>query len=182
MQIYLVRHGETDWNRENRLQGQTDIPLNNTGISQAYQLRQKINARNLKFDAVYVSPLQRTLKTAQIIVPGFPITLDNNLRERNAGQFEGKDPALIFDGEIDFLDETLNSDAFGVEPIRDFHSRAVDFLQNLQVSYPDNAKILVVSSNGLMKRLVSIITETPFDRIPNFQNAEIYEYNLISHV
>ncbi len=84
MQIYLVRHGETDWNRENRLQGQTDIPLNNTGISQAHQLRQKINARNLKFDAVYVSPLQRTLKTAQIIVPGFPITLDDNLKERNA--------------------------------------------------------------------------------------------------
>lgn len=115
-------------------------------------------------------------------MPGFPITLDNNLKERNAGQFEGKDPVLIFDGEIDFLDETLNSDAFGVEPIRDFHARAVDFLQNLQVSYPDNTKILVVSSNGLMKRLVSIITETPFDRIPNFQNAEIYEYNLISHV
>jgi len=86
MQIYLVRHGETDWNRENRLQGQTDIPLNNTGISQAYQLRQKINARNLKFDAVYVSPLQRTLKTAQIIVPGVPNASDNNLKERSAGQ------------------------------------------------------------------------------------------------
>ncbi len=62
MQIYLVRHGETDWNRENRLQGQTDIPLNNTGISQAYQLRQKINARNLKFDAVYVSPLLNSIR------------------------------------------------------------------------------------------------------------------------
>lgn len=179
MKLYLVRHGETDWNARGLLMGQADIPLNATGIQQAEALRAKIAARGLEFDAAYVSPLQRAAQTAQIILsPDFPIVFDDRLKERNAGEFQGGSPRKLFDHEIDFLDMNLNSGAFSVEPIQDFHGRARAFLQDLRQSHPNEAKILVVSSNGLMKRLSSILTNVPPEDTPRFQNAEIYEYTL----
>lgn len=177
MKLYLVRHGETDWNAQGLLMGQADIPLNVTGLQQAEALRAKIAARGLVFDAAYVSPLQRTTQTAQIILPpDFPLIFDERLKERNAGEFQGGSPRKLFDHEIDFLDMNLNSGAFGVEPIQDFHGRAVSFLQDLQKLHPSDAKVLVVSSNGLMKRLSSILSGIPPEDTPRFQNAEIYTY------
>lgn len=58
MKIFLARYGQTDWNAESRVQGRTDMPLNEVGRAQAEKLREKI--KNLEFDAVYSSPLQRT--------------------------------------------------------------------------------------------------------------------------
>lgn len=180
MKLYLVRHGETDWNTKGILMGQADIPLNNAGIQQAEVLRDKIAACGLKFDAVYASPLQRTAQTANIILPpGSTIIFSDLLKERNAGEFQGGSPRALFDHEIDFLDMNINSDAFGVEPIQDFHARATKFLQLLQRSHSSDASILVVSSNGLMKRMASILTNTQPGEIPRFQNAEIYEYELL---
>lgn len=178
MKLYLVRHGETDWNAKGILMGQTDIPLNTTGIQQAEALRDKITQRGLEFDAVYASPLQRTAQTAKIILPSeSTIIFSDLLKERNAGEFQGGSPRKLFDHKIDFLDMNLNSDAFGVEPIQDFHTRAAKFLQLLQQSHSSDASILVVSSNGLMKRMASILTNAQPDAIPRFQNAEIYEYD-----
>lgn len=178
MKLYLVRHGETDWNAEGVLMGQADIPLNTTGIQQAEALRDKIAQRGLEFDAVYASPLQRTAKTAEIIVPEFPIIFHDGLKERGIGQFQGRPANEVFDNKIDFLDVGLNSSAYGVEPIRAFHARAMVFLSDLPKFHPRDAKILIVTSNGLMKRLASILTKTPPQDVPNFQNAEIYEYEL----
>lgn len=178
MKLYLVRHGETDWNAQGILMGQADIPLNAHGIQQAKVLRDKIAQQGLGFDAVYSSPLQRTAETAQIITPDSPIIYLDVLKERGAGQFQGGSSEKLFNSEIDFLDIKLNSGAFGVEPIQDFHNRAMVFLLDLPKFHPKNAKILVVTSNGLMKRLVSIITKTSPEDIPNFHNAEIYEYDI----
>lgn len=63
--IYIVRHGQTDWNLEGRYQGRTDIDLNETGIKQAEKIRQEL--KSVKFDKVFSSPLKRAYKTAQII-------------------------------------------------------------------------------------------------------------------
>ena len=178
MKLYLVRHGETDWNAKGIIMGQADIPLNANGVRQAEALRDKIIKSGLEFDAIYVSPLQRTTQTAQIIAPGFQMIFSNNLKERAVGQFQGRPTKELFDGQIDFLDPGLNSGAFGVEPILQFHARAMVFLKDLPKFHPHDAKILVVTSNGLMKRLASIITKTPPEDIPNFHNAEIYEYEI----
>lgn len=178
MKLYLVRHGETDWNVAGILMGQTDISLNATGIKQAEALRDKIIQRGLEFDAVYASPLQRTAKTAEIIAPGSPIIFRDALKERGIGQFAGHPARELFGNKVDFLDVELNSGAYGVEPIRDFHARTTDFLQKLQASHSSDAQILVITSNGLMKRLVSIITKTSPQDAPNFRNAEIYEFEL----
>lgn len=178
MQLYLVRHGETDWNIEHRAQGHTDIPLNRNGIAQAEKLRDGIKNRGLQFDAVYTSPLQRTLKTAQIITDGqYDLILDDRLKERSLGKLEGEVVEDWGQFGVDLFDMQLNASDFGVEPIRDFQQRAESFLDEIRQKHPTNAKILAVTSNGYMKR-IHMVLNNDFHDIPKFHNAEIYTYEI----
>ena len=90
--LYLVRHGETDWNRQRRIQGLTDIPLNETGRAQARATGMLLSRR--PWDGIFSSPLGRAAETASIIAAevglGAP-TLVDALVERNYGQAEGLD-------------------------------------------------------------------------------------------
>lgn len=85
----LVRHGETDWNRDGRIQGQTDVPLNDRGREQARQLAEELEGS--EFDAVYASDLVRARETAEIVAAwtGLPVVVDADLRELNFGAWEG---------------------------------------------------------------------------------------------
>jgi broad specificity phosphatase PhoE len=87
--VFLFRHGETDWNREGRLQGHTDVPLNAAGIDQARLLGEKLRPHRL--ETVVSSDLARALATAKIIADalGIPIVTDRGLRETNVGAAEG---------------------------------------------------------------------------------------------
>jgi len=88
--LYLARHGETDWNRQQRWQGQTDIPLNSTGRAQAQRLAHKV--AHLGLTHVYASDLSRARQTGQIIAEHLglpPVEAFSDLRERNFGVFEG---------------------------------------------------------------------------------------------
>jgi len=87
--ICFVRHGETDWNVEKRIQGHTDIPLNATGRAQA--LAMAFNAAHMSFSALYSSDLQRAVDTARALAQreGLEINLLAQLRERNFGIFQG---------------------------------------------------------------------------------------------
>ncbi len=89
MLVCFIRHGETDWNLERRIQGQTDIPLNARGQEQARQLAS--TAGNLALDAIYSSDLQRALDTAHAIGQqlGLPVQPLPALRERSFGVLEG---------------------------------------------------------------------------------------------
>ncbi len=88
--IILVRHGETEWNRDNRLQGNKNSPLTEQGISQAYNTGKIL--KNIRIDKVYSSPLQRAVHTAKIITDNRNLNLvyNNNLKEINLGPWEGK--------------------------------------------------------------------------------------------
>ena len=77
--IYVVRHGQTDWNLEGRFQGRIDIPLNEKGKSQAKKTKEKLEG--IKFDKVFSSPLKRALETAKIITDE-PIDIDDRIIER----------------------------------------------------------------------------------------------------
>ena len=81
----LVRHGETDWNAERRLQGHTDIDLNEHGKAQAAQMAKAIKAIDLKFDVLYTSDLQRAAKTAGAIETLFntKAIVNSSLRHHN---------------------------------------------------------------------------------------------------
>ncbi len=91
-ELYLVRHGETDWNRQRRIQGLTDIPLNDTGRAQA-RVTGRLLARR-SWDAVYASPLSRARETAEIIAAELGVpepTVLAAIVERNYGAAEGLD-------------------------------------------------------------------------------------------
>lgn len=87
--IILIRHGETDWNAENRYQGQMDPSLNERGIAQARGLAEGL--RGLGIQVLYSSPLRRALQTAQIIAQalGIPLHTDPRLKEIRQGEWEG---------------------------------------------------------------------------------------------
>jgi probable phosphoglycerate mutase len=87
---YLARHGETDWNRERRWQGQTDIALNAAGRAQAEDLAAKVERSAIEH--VHTSDLSRARETAEIVARRLglgPVAIDPDLRERNFGVFEG---------------------------------------------------------------------------------------------
>lgn len=97
--IYLIRHGETDWNVLRRFQGQSLVPLNPTGLRQAARVARRVTGERLT--ALYSSDLPRAMQTAQAIaaVTGLPIVADARLREVDVGQWQGH----TFD-EIEALD------------------------------------------------------------------------------
>lgn len=161
MSIYVVRHGQTDWNVQNILQGCTNIPLNETGLKQAHEL--KNNIKNIKIDLLISSPLNRTLSTAKIInVNNLPIITDVRLLERGFGELEG-----IKGTDYDihsFWDYERNLHYKNAECIQDFFKRVYSFLNDLEKNYPDK-NVLLVTHNG-----VAIAIDCYFNGFPKDNN------------
>ena len=94
MQLYIVRHGETVWNLEHRVQGQTDVPLTDNGRKQAKELQKLVSSLNI--DVVISSPLIRAKETAQILVDNkLPVHTDDRIIERDWGLNEGEIVDLV---------------------------------------------------------------------------------------
>lgn len=95
-QIFLIRHGQTDWNLEDKYQGRTDIPLNETGRAQAKKTALFLKQKNAPLVALYSSDLQRAHQTAMEIAELFllNITLAPDLREGHLGKLEGLTKAV----------------------------------------------------------------------------------------
>ena len=92
MPLYLIRHGQTDWNLQRRWQSRTDTPLNDTGYRQAGAMQRELCRRNLIFSRVICSPLSRAQETTRIILDGSTNTVETNeaLLEINLGDYEGR--------------------------------------------------------------------------------------------
>jgi broad specificity phosphatase PhoE len=90
LKLYLIRHGETDWNADGRIQGHSDVELNERGLEQARRLALRIGEEK-EFIAIYSSPLIRAYRTAELmgIALGLHVTPDPRLLERSLGQLEG---------------------------------------------------------------------------------------------
>jgi broad specificity phosphatase PhoE len=89
--VYLIRHGETQWNTQRRWQGQADIPLNTSGIQQAELLAEWIHTRDVAFSAIYSSDLKRSFMTAQAIADRLQLETSSSQawREIHVGKWEG---------------------------------------------------------------------------------------------
>ena len=160
MKLYVVRHGQTDWNVQNLLQGSTDIDLNKTGISQAHETAQ--NLSNIHFDAIYCSPLKRAICTADIINSNrnLPVIKDIRLIEREFGDFEGL-PGMNVDFKK-YWNYYKNASDKNVEPIQDFFDRVTEFLNDIISKYQNTEKnILVVTHNGVNLAIDSLINGIP---------------------
>jgi len=139
--IYIVRHGQTDWNREHRIQGHMDIPLNEVGIKEAYVVKDKL--KDIDFDLVFSSPLKRAYQTAQIIT-NKPIRIDDRLIERSNGTLEGVSDTELF-SKINWDDE---DNPYGIEKLSDLRYRVNSFLDEIINNY-SNQNILVVTHAGI---------------------------------
>ena len=95
MKIYLMRHGETKWNKRSKLQGQVDIPLAPKGIEQAEMTSEGM--KDIPFDHIFSSPLKRAYKTAQVVRRDRPIEIvrDDRLKEMSFGTSVIRDSVLI---------------------------------------------------------------------------------------
>lgn len=156
--IYLVRHGETDWNLKGIIQGNTDIPLNKNGRIQAKELKKKLAKVN--FDKVYSSDMKRAKETAEIIVEGSGLSVDTDvlLREGSFGKFEGKHFSFIskFEQDKKFRDKVFHGGYGGVEPIKSIKERIFKFLKNI-VKQNINKQVLVVTHGGVIRNFLNEI-------------------------
>ena len=146
MKLYFVRHGQTDWNIQNRLQGSVDVPLNNTGIQQARILADKLSP--VYIDVIISSPLKRALDTARIINQdrNTELITDVALLERSFGCLEGISGDK-YDKNI-FWDYTKNYRYKDVEPVQEFFNRVHTYLEEVLKTYRDKS-VLLVAHNGV---------------------------------
>lgn len=178
MKIYIVRHGQTDWNKQGIIQGTTDIPLNETGEQQALLTKQKLE--NVSFDCIYCSPLLRAKQTAEIINKGndYPFILDDRLYERNFGLFEGSNVKEINFRE--FWDLKKNSCRNEEEKAIDFFNRVHAFLNDIVKLEYDN--VLIVAHGGVSLPVYSYFCELKEDydyAKYMLQNCEVACYDTV---
>jgi probable phosphoglycerate mutase len=173
--LCIVRHGETDWNVEKRIQGHTDVPLNATGRAQA--LAMSFNAAHHRFGAVYSSDLSRAVETARYVAEreDEPVRAMPELRERHYGIFQGLtavEAAVSHpDAHARYVARDLDYDFDTGESLRGFAARVLRGLDWLARHHVGQT-VLAVSHSGVLDVLYRHATgrllETPRDfEIPN---------------
>ena len=149
MKIYLLRHGETDWNIEGRLQGRMDIPMNESGKEQIATIGQFLKDSGFCVDRIISSPLLRAKETTEIISKAINfegnILFDELLLERSFGKLEG----VLWSPQID-----LNDAKHGIESVDALCRRAREVL----LKYIDEKDILVVAHGAIIKAIVAALT------------------------
>lgn len=164
MNIYVIRHGQTDWNKEKIMLSTTDIELNKVGIKQAEEATKIVD--KLAYDLVISSPLLRTRETTEIINRNNlkPVFYDNRIVERNAGDLEKKSTNdIIFK---DYWNYYLNLEYKNAENIKDFFLRVYDFIDEIKIKYKDK-NLLIVTHNGVCRAI-----RTYFEGIVNKGNLK----------
>jgi broad specificity phosphatase PhoE len=181
--IYVIRHGETDWNKNHRFQGQTDIKLNEAGREQALKLRPLM--QQLQIESVFSSSLSRAYETAELATQDLKLTIqkDERLRETNIGEAEGLT-----------LDEVLAK--FGQESLlkwRSYEERLLDFRFTngeskrqmmfrarqafLVIAQSSNRSNIAVFGHGMVMRAMTYIfgEGVPWD-LQIFSNGSVHHY------
>lgn len=162
----LIRHGETAWNVERRLQGQTDIPLNNQGKEQAANLAAALQRRGQRFDALYSSDLSRAHHTAQPLaaVLALNITLLPDLRERHFGVLQG---VSLHEGAEQqpqawqaYASRNVEHDLDGGESLQQFAQRVRNALERLAADHAGDT-VLLVSHGGVLDVMYRIACGQP---------------------
>jgi 2,3-bisphosphoglycerate-dependent phosphoglycerate mutase len=183
--LCLIRHGETSWNAERRLQGHTDIPLNSSGALQARQMAQALKDIKLTFDVLYTSDLKRAADTANAVVQLFGVDaqIDSALRERHFGALQGLSigdaPLLQPDIWQAHIARDLEHELAGGESIRQFALRVQNVLDRIQVEHAGKT-ILIVSHGGTLDMMYRIASKRPLsaERVVSVPNASL---NWITH-
>ncbi len=164
--LYIVRHGQTQWNLKRIVQGHTDSPLTSEGVMQARTLGKQF--KNIDFAAAYSSDSLRAKRTAEIISLEKKLTIKTTefLRERFLGKLEGKpfnnhinELKYVFEEYIDeqektLLEQLINKDLIkDVEPMENIIARFIPFIREIAITHIGD-KVLVVSHGGVLLRFI----------------------------
>lgn len=180
MNLYMVRHGETEWNNQRKIQGRADTPLNEIGKKQALETRDKLS--NIDIDLIICSPLVRAKQTAEIINSGRKIDIiyDDRITERSFGKLEGHS---INDYNFnEFWDYYKNVEFEDIETMHDLFNRVYRFLDDIISKYNDK-NILIVSHGGVGVPVYcyfnnSIPTGSLFEAGLQLKNCEVKKYEI----
>jgi len=173
-EFYVVRHGETAANSRNIVQGQSDVPLNDTGLAQAARLAERL--KTVRFDAVYSSDLSRAMRTARIVAPGCEPIPTRALREWDLGDWVGRpldEVKRLYPDEVDgFLHDREELRITGGESKREAYGRVCRFLDEL-AERESGKRLLLVTHCGviraMLKHVLGITAALP--RQPQVGNA-----------
>ena len=188
MKIYFARHGQTDWNIQRKVQGTTDIPLNENGIRQAQELCNNLEERNFSFEKIYTSYQARAVKTAQIVDDHFHTGYEivQGLEEMNLGLFEGHtwDEILAMYAEEHKLwmsnkryNKTPNGESYQMVMERLF--KALDHIFG-QHDISSDKNILIVSHGAVIMTLLAMHRDIPFEQSHTIEvdNATPIEFSI----
>ncbi len=180
MNIYVIRHGQTDYNVRNVYQGQSDIPLNNVGMEQAKQVAEKF--KNLKVDVILVSPLLRAKQTASYVskITGIPIVIEKGLIERSFGDMEGHHNREDCNISM-LLDYDKNYDIYDVEPIQDLFKRVHICMNKIIENYKNKDNIVLVTHAGVAQAIECYFNGLPENKDINalsLKNGEVRKYSV----
>lgn len=179
MNIYVVRHGQTDYNVKRLFQGQTDVPLNRTGEKQAKEMAEKF--KNVKVDNILVSPLLRARQTASYIsnIKKIKPLIEEDLKERSFGKMEGQANREECNIEM-LLDFEKNYEIYDVEPIQSFFKRVGECLKQIIKKY-DGQDIVLVTHACVTQAIEYYFHGMPEDKNIEalaLKNCEIRKYEI----
>ena len=171
MKLILIRHGESEANADNILQGRENGKLTFKGAEQARTAGKELKEK-YKIDMVFCSPLKRAVETLENILVEDPIEgpvfMCKLLEERDFGEYSGSEIDLI-DWKEMYVDNKINKE-MGMESLVDLKKRTNLFLEDLKLE-DENSTILVVTHGGPMKMIINEITEKSIEEI-DVENAK----------
>jgi probable phosphoglycerate mutase len=170
MRMIIVRHGESEWNRIHRYQGQLDAPLSELGVQQANALAERLRAE--KVERIYTSPLQRCSHTAEIIAahhPDVPTEKDEALMEIHHGEWQGKYAdevnAQYAEGLQEWRVHPMRSQMPGGESLSNVLKRTLDFKEAVLAKHNADGCVIVVTHDVVIKILVADVLNMNMDYI-----------------
>ncbi len=159
MEIYIVRHGETVWNKEFRLQGTADIKLNKNGKDLA--LKTGIALKDTEINCIYSSPLNRAYTTAELIRGNrdIPIIKDDRIKELSFGDYEGRCKDELADTSFkDFFDNPKDYvPCENGETLSHLCERGADFMKDILSRHADDKRIMIVAHGAMNKALMMYV-------------------------
>ena len=160
MLLYLMRHGQTDWNEQGLVQGASDIPMNDTGRGQARQAAEAL--KDIPFDLVLTSPLSRARETAELVTAGrnIPIRVSENLKEMSFGIYEGK-TSRMYPGIREIFLHPERYVPIGGESFEDLDKRCRAFLHQAAELEGQYSCLLVCTHGAAIRGLLRAIQNTP---------------------
>jgi probable phosphoglycerate mutase len=186
MQLVLIRHGESEANRQGVVQGHFDSPLSPTGQEQAEALAEALAGEG--FSALYASDLQRAQDTARAIAhsTGLPLHLDPDVREIDIGIFSGMSWATISQRFPEAYARFKETNSWAVVPGAEQEDEARDrlerFLAKVRAQHP-TSRVAIVAHGAILRRMIHVLLGLPFPSGVFFElfNASYSEVHLTDH-